>query len=266
MPASIFCRPVSNILRTLRVALIAPVVTVLMLGGCATPPPADADADEISEWKANNDPLEPMNRAMFAVNQAVDKAVIKPVAQGYQTVVPVFGRQRVHDFITNLRSPVILANDLMQGEPDLAAQTFSRFFMNTGFGIAGLFDVATEGGIPFHDQDFGLTLARWGVGEGPYLVLPLLGPSNPRDATGIVAEWVSDPFNIYMDNTGREWLVWTRAGVAGLDKRQGLLDSLDDVERNSVDYYAALRTLYRQQRAQKLNNAKAKGQARTAKL
>lgn len=94
----------------------------------------------------------------------------------------------------------------------------------------------------------------WGVGEGPYLVLPILGPSNPRDATGLAAEWLADPFDLWMDNTGRDFAIWTRAGVGGVDKRENYLDTLDEIEKSSVDYYAAMRSLYRQRRAADIKN------------
>ncbi|MBX9634698.1 MAG: VacJ family lipoprotein, partial [Magnetospirillum sp.] len=154
----------------------------------------------------------------------------------------------------NLRSPIVFANDLLQGEPDRAVQTAMRFAFNTGFGIGGLFDLASEGGIPYHDEDFGQTFGVWGIGEGPYLVLPLLGPSNPRDTTGLAAEWLVDPFNLWMDNTGRDWVIWTRGGIAGVDKRENYLDTLDEIERSSVDYYSAMRALYRQRRDTDIKN------------
>lgn len=239
--------------RSIATRLAASLFAIALVSGCATPPPAD-DKEAVAEWEQTNDPLEPMNRAIFDFNDAVDKALIKPVAKGYRAVVPAYGRERVRDALNNLRSPIIFANDVLQGEPDRAMQTLMRFAFNTGFGIGGLFDVAAPGGIPYHDEDFGQTFAVWGIGEGPYLVLPILGPSNPRDTTGLAAEWLADPFNIWMDNTGRDWVIWTRTGVAGVDKREAYLDSLDEIERQSVDYYAAMRSMYRQRRAADIKN------------
>lgn len=237
--------------------LAASVFALALLAGCATPPPAD-DKEAVAEWEQINDPLEPMNRAIFDFNQVVDKALLKPVAQGYRAVVPPYGRDRVRDFLNNLRSPLILANDVLQGDPDRAMQTLMRFAFNTGFGIGGLFDVAGPGGIPYHDEDFGQTFAVWGIGEGPYLVLPILGPSNPRDTTGLAIEWLADPFSNWMDNTGRDWAMWTRTGTAGVDKRESLLDTLDEVERTSLDYYSAIRALYRQRRDNDITNGNGK--------
>lgn len=233
--------------------LAASLTALALVAGCATPPPAE-DKEAVAEWEQVNDPFEPTNRAIFEFNQAVDKALLKPLAQGYRAVVPEFGRDRVRDFLNNLRAPIVFVNDLLQGEPDRAMQTIMRFAFNTGFGALGLFDVSTEGGIPHHDEDFGQTLAVWGVPEGPYLVLPILGPSNPRDTTGIAAEWLSDPFNYVMRENSIDWAIYTRTGVAGVDKREKYLDSLDEVERTSLDYYSALRALYRQRRNAEIKN------------
>lgn len=240
--------------RSITARLTASLFALALVAGCATPPPAD-DPEAVAEWEQTNDPLEPMNRAVFGFNDAIDKALIKPIAQGYRAVVPAYGRERVRDVLNNLRSPIILANDVLQGEPDRAMQTLMRFAFNTGFGIGGLFDVAAPGGIPYHDEDFGQTFAVWGVGEGPYLVLPILGPSNPRDTTGLAVEWLADPFDIWMDHEGQDWAIWTRMGVGGVDKREAYLDTLDEIEKSSVDYYAAMRSLYRQRRAVDVKNA-----------
>lgn len=239
--------------RSIAARFAASLFAVALVAGCATPPPAD-DKEAVAEFEQVNDPLEPMNRAIFDFNTAVDKALIKPLAQGYRDVVPAYGRERVRDLLNNLRSPIILANDMLQGEPDRAMQTLMRFAFNTGFGVGGLFDVAAPGGIPYHDEDFGQTFAVWGVGEGPYLVLPILGPSNPRDTTGLAIEWLADPFDLWMDHTGNDWVMWTRTGVSGVDKRESLLDTLDEIEKSSVDYYAAVRSLYRQRRAADVKN------------
>ncbi len=231
----------------------ASLFAIAMVTGCATPPPAD-DKEAVAEFEQVNDPLEPMNRVVFDFNQAIDKVLLKPLAQGYRATVPAFGRDRVRDVLNNLRSPIIFANDVLQGQPDRAMQTLMRFAFNSSFGIGGLFDVAAEGGLPYHDEDFGQTFAVWGVGEGPYVVLPILGPSNPRDTTGMAVEWLADPFDMWMDHEGQDWAIWTRAGVAGVDKRESLLDTLDEVERGSLDYYSAMRSLYRQRRDVEIKN------------
>lgn len=239
--------------RSATVRLAASAFALVLVAGCATPPPAD-DKLAVQEFNEVNDPLEPMNRVVFDFNQAVDRALLKPLAQGYRAAVPEFGRDRVSSFLDNLRAPLVFVNDLLQGNPDRAVETLMRFAFNSSFGIGGLFDLAGEGGIAKHNEDLGQTFAVWGISEGPYLVLPILGPSNPRDALGIAGEAVADPFNIWWDNTGADWAIWTRAGISGVEKREKLLDVLDDVERTSIDYYSALRSLYRQRRGSEIRN------------
>jgi phospholipid-binding lipoprotein MlaA len=236
-----------------------PVLALVLVAGCATPPPAD-DTEAVAEWEQVNDPLEPMNRAVFDFNVAADEYAIKPAAKAYRAVVPKFGRERIHNILSNLNSPLIFANDVLQGETDRAVQTFFRAMLNSTFGLAGFLDVATPAGIPPHEEDFGQTLAVWGMGEGPYLMLPILGPSNPRDATGTVAEFFADPFDIWMSNIGKEYISWTRMGMTGLDKREDLLDTLDEIQRTSLDYYASIRSLYRQHRNSEILNGRGKGE------
>jgi phospholipid-binding lipoprotein MlaA len=156
----------------------------LLLAGCATPPPA-SDPEALAEYRENNDPLEPANRAVQAFNEGLDRAVVKPVAIGYREYVPRPVRRGVRNVLNNLRGPVILFNDMLQGEPRRAGDTLGRFLLNSTFGVAGIFDVAEAWfGVSRHTEDFGQTLAVWGVGEGPFLFLPLAGPTNLRDLAG----------------------------------------------------------------------------------
>ena len=245
--------------RSVVLRLAASLFAVALVAGCATPPPVD-DKEAMVEWETNNDPLEPMNRAVFDFNRAADRYAIKPAAEAYRAVMPKYGCDRVHNVLTNLNSPLTLANDILQGEPDRAVQTFFRAMLNTTFGLGGFIDVATPAGIPAHEEDFGQTLAVWGVGEGPYLMLPIFGPSNPRDTTGMVAEFFADPFDIWMADIGKEYISYTRTGLTGLDKREGLLDTLDEIERTSLDYYASLRSLYRQHRSSEIKNGRGGGE------
>lgn len=230
------------------------------LAGCATPPP-DTDPDAKAEYEQTNDPLEPTNRAIFDVNNTVDTYFMRPVAQGYRYVVPQFGRDRIADFLANLNTPLILANDLLQGNVSNAGKTLERFALNSSFGVLGIMDVAKPMGVPAHESDFGMTLGVWGIPDGPYLVLPFFGPSNPRDTTGMVVEFFADPLDIYLDNNHMKWLDWTRFGVTAVSEREAYLDYLDDVQRSSLDYYAALRSLYRQRRASLIEAAKHGGSA-----
>ena len=197
----------------------------------------------------DNDPLEGLNRGIFEFNRVVDGVLIKPISQIYRGVLPQQAQDSVRSFLRNLRTPIILANDVLQGDMDRAGTTISRFLVNSTLGILGLFDVAGDHlGIPFHDEDFGQTLGAWGVGEGFYLVLPILGPSNPRDFVGVVTEWFVDPVNIYLDHEDLDGLIYVRAGLGGIDTRARAIDVLEELERTSLDYYAAIRSLYRQQR------------------
>lgn len=237
---------------TPRIACLA--LAVAALAGCATPPPAD-DPEAVAEYEQLNDPLEPTNRAIFAFNQALDRAVIKPVAQGYRRVVPEFGRDRVDDFLTNAGEPLTFIHDLLQGEFSRAGTTASRFVLNTTFGVLGIMDVAEPMGLPGHSEDFGQTLAVWGVPEGPYLMLPLFGPSNPRDGVGRGVDWFADPVTIGANEGDLDAFTWGRMGGDAVNTREKYLDVLDDIERSSLDYYASIRSMYRQNRARRISNA-----------
>ena len=206
------------------------------------------------EYEATNDPLEPMNRAVFTFNSILDKVLFQPVARTYRDAVPSWVRTRIGDALDNLRAPVVFFNDVMQGEPERATTTFMRFWINSTFGLAGLNDIADDMGFAQHGEDFGQSLAVWGSDPGPFLILPILGPSNPRDAVGMAVDWVIDPFNNWTRNTDRGELAWARSGVAAWHDRAELLPVTDDLEKTSIDLYAAVRSLYRQRRADQIAN------------
>jgi phospholipid-binding lipoprotein MlaA len=203
-----------------------------------------------------NDPLEGLNRGIFEFNRVVDGIIIKPAAQVYRGVLPQEAQDGIRNFLRNLRSPIILLNNLLQGDMEGAGNTIGRFLLNTTAGLGGVLDLAADRGIPYRGEDFGQTFAVWGIGDGPYLMLPILGPSNARDTTGIVAEWFADPVNMTLDNNDLEWLIYVRAGLTGIDARARSIDVLDELERTSLDYYAAIRSLYRQQRANDIRNSR----------
>lgn len=215
------------------------------------PAPAAPAPDE-----GTNDPYENTNRAIFDFNQGVDKAVLVPVANAYRTVLPPVARNMIHDFLQNLNSPIIFANDVLQAQPQLAAETFGRAMINTTMGFGGLFDAATALGIPYHTNDLGITLATWGVGPGPYLMLPVLGPSNPRDLAGDVADSFGDPGNIVAGNHHLIWASFARGLTSGIDERSRNIESLDEIQRTSLDYYATIRSLARQRRAAQIRHQK----------
>jgi phospholipid-binding lipoprotein MlaA len=214
----------------------------LALAACATQPPAD-------DPYAVSDPLEGINRPVFAFNDFLDRNVLEPVARGYRDVVPGPVRKGVRNFLNNLRSPVILFNDAVQGEGKLAGDTFARMWLNTILGVGGIMDVGTQSGIPFHDADFGQTLGVWGVGGDPYLVLPIFGPSSPRDTVGLVADSLADPANGLAAANDVGWVVYIRDAVSGIDTREQYIDPIERIRSTSLDYYAAIRSLYRQRRA-----------------
>lgn len=228
--------------------LFAALLCVGFLAGCASAP--EEGTPERAEFDELNDPIEPMNRAIFSFNQVADDVLIGPLARGYRAVMPSMIRRGVRNVLSNLRAPVTLANDLLQFKPDRALVTGGRFLLNTTIGVGGLFDVATDWGIGGHREDFGQTLAVWGYPEGPYLMLPLLGPSNPRDTTGLVVDAFMDPWGYFIP--GDYALV--RPVVSGLDERERVLDPLDEIERASLDFYATLRSLYRQRRADEIRD------------
>jgi phospholipid-binding lipoprotein MlaA len=198
-----------------------------------------------------NDPLEPVNRAIFEFNRVLDGLILEPAAIMYRAVTPQFVRDGVDNFLDNLRTPVVLANDLLQGEFARAEKTLGRFMLNTILGFGGLIDVGGRVGMPErHREDFGQTLAVYGVGEGPYLVLPLLGPSNPRDAVGFVVDFAFDPmFFLAPSDVG-----YGRFGADALVFREQNIETIDEFERSSLDLYAATRTLVRQLRANEIRN------------
>jgi phospholipid-binding lipoprotein MlaA len=202
-----------------------------------------------------NDPYEATNRKIFELNQTFDKNIALPVAMFYNDNIPEPARTGVHNVLVNFDLPVTFANDVLQGEPMLAVDTLGRFIVNSTVGVGGLIDVAAKTGIPEHESDFGETLGVYGVGEGPFLVLPLLGPSNPRDAVGYVADIFLNPstYVTFRSDT------YYRLGLTTLkivDIRARNVDALNELERSSVDLYATERSLYRQHRAAEIRRGK----------
>ena len=241
--------------------ILAGVVAVILssgLGACAgTGASQNAGATE----PGVSDPFENVNRGVFAFNEAVDKAAIEPVARGYRYVTPKPVRTGVRNFLRNLKSPIVIGNQLLQGDMEGTMNATGRLFINTLLGIGGIFDIADMGGIPYEPEDFGQTLAVWGVGNGPYVVIPLLGPSTVRDGTGMLVDSFADPVRIYLFNTDREWLHYTRLGVSVIDQREELLDVIDDLRANSFDYYAAIRSAYFQRRNALISDMSSDGAA-----
>ena len=225
---------------------------LLLCTGCAT---SSSDPPSADEADSDNDPAEGVNRAIFKANLAADHAVMRPVAQAYTDHVPEVVQSGVHNVVQNLKEPAVALNDLLQGNVNHAWQSVQRLAVNTTVGAAGIVDVASKWGLPPHKADFGQTLAVWGVGEGPFVELPLLGPSNPRDALGTAVDLALNPLTFVGGAPA------TYAGVATgsanlVDARAQHLHDLDELERNSLDYYSALRSVYRQHREAEISAAK----------
>lgn len=233
--------------RSFRAGVFVPLLAVLAIAACATPS-MDGNADN-----GVNDPLEPMNRAIFSFNQFAQGLLFKPLALLYRDLLPPEVQDAVGGILETLHTPVTLANDLLQGEPERAVETLGRFAINSTIGIGGIFDVAAEFGLEGHNEDFGQTLAVWGSGEGMYLVLPLFGPSNVRDGVGLGLDALFDPLTYYASFEPQAG----RTLVRGIDELSGVIDSLDEIERTSLDFYATLRSLYRQQRDDQIRNGAA---------
>lgn len=212
-------------------ARLAVCLAALALAACAHTPPDDP-----------SDPLEPVNRAVYGFNETADRWVLRPVAKGYDWVMPDWGRARVRDFFGNLFYPTVLANDLLQLKLEAAALDVARLVLNSTFGLAGLFDVATPLGLPANDEDFGQTLGYWGVGPGWYLMLPLLGPSDNRDLIGRAGDAGTDP-TAYIGS-------WTGIGLSALDTVEDRAQFLgaDRMLEQQIDRYVFVRTFYLQNR------------------
>ncbi len=222
----------------------------VLLGGVELAQAKTDDDDDV------NDPLEPLNRVIFTFNEAIRAMILGPLVSLYDLIFPNLVKEAIGNAIDNLSSPVVLANDILQGEGQRAWQTTQRFLINSTIGLAGFIDVADRWlDIPKHDEDFGQTLAVWGVGEWFYLILPIFGPSNPRDAVGkLVVDGFFDPLNLWLVNTDREQYIYLRSGVTAVHKYGEVRDELDQIRKTSVDFYAALRSMYRQKRESEIQN------------
>jgi len=232
--------------------LLALICLPVSLIGCADVPQSP---EAKAEAAAIDDPLEPTNRVIFDVNDFLDRLLIRPLTELYRFAVPDYMRDRVANILSNMGEPVIFANNLMQGRTDDAGTTSERFLINTTLGVAGVFDVATDWGMPKQDGDFGQTLSTWGIKGGPYLVLPLFGPSNFRDAIGLGADMGMSPWG-YLAGIGgngtENRLIFSEFAADGLTRRDQNLDGYDALRSGSLDFYAEMRSVYRQYRDKQL--------------
>jgi phospholipid-binding lipoprotein MlaA len=240
---------------SIRRSMVAVALAGTVLGGCAT---GDTGAAEV--W----DPLETPNRFIFSINRAVDIIALRPLAVMYRDLLPERAQTGVRNVLDNLGEPVTAINEVFQGDPSRAATTMARFLVNSTIGLAGIFDVATSLGLERTKEDFGKTIGmRAGVepeNGGFYLMLPAIGPSNARDGTGLMMDYLVDPFRILTFNLAVDWDWYQlgRYGMNAIDYRSRTIFALDDLEKNSVDYYAALRSAYTQNRAELIRQKREK--------
>ncbi len=214
-----------------------------VLAGCAS----------AQQW-SDNDPLEPFNREMFKINQSLDHHAALPAAEFYKASVPGTLRDGFHNVLSNLGLPVTFANDILQGRVSRAGDVAGRVCVNTTLGVLGVMDPATDMGMPMQQEDFGQTLGVYGVPAGPYIVLPLLGAALPRDAFGrIFVDHYFSPLG-YVDYHGKYYVSLGERLFATVDGRARAIETLHNIERNSVDYYAAMRDAYMKRRQDQIDN------------
>lgn len=227
------------------------LVAAAALCGCATVSGRGGCGD------TQRDPLEPLNRRTFAFNLALDRAVIKPVARAYRFLLPEAVRDGIRGVVDNLKEPRVFLNDLLQGRGTAAGITAKRFVINSTVGLAGIRDPAARWGLPRQSGDFGQTLYAWGVADGPYLVLPFFGPSSVRDGVGLGVDLYANPVAQAGSPDVRREVGFATGAADGIDLRSRNIETLDELERSSLDFYAYLRSVTRQQRQSVLREAKA---------
>lgn len=232
-------------------------LVLFLLAGCAATPEESAEGPQIY------DPIEPVNRVFFAVNETVDTFVLRPTAFVYKTAVPSPIQDMVRNFLRWLRSPVVIANSLLQGDTENAGNATRQFFVN---GVTvGLIDWGDGLGWGYRDEDFGQTLGVHGVAGGPYLVIPVLGPSNGRDVVGRVVDIFLDPLTYIVSGPGAQNAITiARSSGEAVDFRARNYDQINDLQASSLDYYARLRSIYLQRRDSEIRNGAAPDTAQSA--
>jgi phospholipid-binding lipoprotein MlaA len=224
----------------MKLNLHLPAILALTLTGCAV------NGDP-------RDPLEPMNRAIHSFNEGFDRVLLKPAAQGYDTIMPNFAQTGVRNFFANLGDVTVLANDILQLKLEQGTRDFMRLAFNSTFGMFGLLDVANEMGLQKHDEDFGQTLGRWGVGTGPYLVLPFLGASDFRDTAGFLVDTTyTDLVRNHDDVSVRNPVLILRV----VSRRADLLGAKRAIEAAALDGYEFNRDLYLERRKSQVYDGK----------
>lgn len=204
----------------------------------------------ITAEEVDLDPIEGFNRGVYKFNETVDDLFLEPVAKGYRAIVPAPARKKVSNVVSNISEPVSFANSIFQGDVENSLKTFWRFFINSTLGIGGLFDVASEAGLEARKEDFGQTLGKHGAEGGAYIVMPLLGPTNPRDLIGKAVDIFTNPFN-YVGTAGTVAINATET----VSKREEYIDTIDEINETSFDPYSTIRSAYIQKRTDQINNS-----------
>ena len=237
-----------------RIFIVLFLSSILVLQGCASKEASVNYNNSETEIVSVNDPLEKVNRVVFQFNIIFDKLILRPIAVTYRAIVPEFVRNRVTYSLNNLGMPITAVNNVLQGELRKAGVSTSRFIINSTVGILGFFDPAASMGLVSENEDFGQTLSVWGVESGPYLVLPFLGPSTPRDFAGMLSTSLLDPMYQVGGVSAPDSLRTYRMGTGAVDFRSQNIEILDDLQNNSIDYYAAVRSFYSQGRESQASN------------
>lgn len=232
--------------------LAAPALfLVAALSGCAHAPPK-TDTAAYEAYQAQNDPIEPTNRFFYAVNDRIDRYAFKPVAQGYVAITTQGIRNHVGDFVGNIGEPARMVNFMFSGKSRDAGTSLVRFVLNSTIGIGGIFDPAGALGYKELDTDFGLTLAEWGVPPGPYLYLPVFGPSGARDVWYIPVQFFATPMELAPESTALNDFGWAQNGLHLINTRAEYIQPIDQIRATALDPYATFRSLYRQSRVSEL--------------
>lgn len=243
-----------NIFKSIFLAFIILLFSLNVFASASDDVKTDSDDFETTVYEDEvYDPFEGVNRAIFSFNNSADKVVLEPIAKGYKKLPPPI-QSGVGNFINNLKLPLAAVNQLLQGQGKNAMESTGRFLVNSTIGIFGLIDVADDIGLNQKEEDFGQTLATWGVGDGFYIVLPLFGPSNLRDTTGMLMAMMTDPINAYSASQGEAWAIPMRTAANAIDQRSQIIDEVNALRNNSVDYYAAVRSSYYQNRKAAIMN------------
>jgi phospholipid-binding lipoprotein MlaA len=209
-----------------------PLFAATLLAGCAAAPSRD-------------DPFEPMNRASYAVHEVVDGYVVKPVAQAYVDYAPKLVQMGIRNFFNNIDDFFSFINDVLQNKPDKAGNDLGRVITNTGFGLLGLIDIASDAGIPKGNEDFGQTFGYWGIPQGPYLFVPLIGPTTVRDGTGLIIRYYLGPTTYLVEDVPLRNVLYF---LGALDLRVQALDASKMVDQAAIDRYTFIRRAYLQRR------------------